>query len=106
MADTALPYSEISGGVRLAVRLTPRASRNGLDGIIADADGRPAVRIRLSAPPVEGAANTALIAWLAGELGLRKGDITIRSGETSRHKILELAGDAKDLTARLAQWLA
>jgi len=100
------PWSLVPGGARLAVRLTPRASRNGLDGIIADPEGRPALKIRLAAPPVEGAANAALIAWLAGELKLRKSDITIHSGETSRLKILDLAGDPADLTSRLAEWLA
>ncbi len=52
---TAKPYSATTNGIRLAVRLTPRASRNGLDGIGLDADGRPVLRIRLTAPPVEGA---------------------------------------------------
>lgn len=99
------PHSVEPDGVRLAVRLTPRAGRDALDGVIALPDGRTAVQIRLSAPPVEGAANDALIAFLARALGVRKNAITIRSGATSRLKLLHLAGDSDALMARLAAWI-
>ncbi|MBN9546639.1 MAG: DUF167 domain-containing protein [Alphaproteobacteria bacterium] len=98
---TAKPYSATTNGIRLAVRLTPRASRDGLDGIGLDADGRPVLRIRLAAPPVEGAANQALIDFLAGMLAVRKKDIVIRSGETGRLKILEVDGKPDALAARI-----
>lgn len=91
----------MNGGVRLAVRLTPRASRNSIDGIVTGADGRTALHIRLTAPPVEGAANTALIAFLAEMLDMRKADISIRSGQTTRLKILHLAGDAGTILKKL-----
>lgn len=100
------PYGAVEGGVRLAVRLTPRASRNGVDGVIRDSEGRLLLKLRLIAPPVEGAANEALITFLAKALCLRKGDIAIRSGETSRIKILHLAGDSATLLQRLDGWLA
>lgn len=100
------PYAAVEGGVRLALRLTPRASKNGVDGIVADADGRPLLKLRLVAPPVDGAANEALIAFLAKTLSLRKVDITIRSGETSRVKILHLAGDSGAILQKLDAWLA
>ena len=92
------PYVAVAGGVRLALRLTPRAARNGVDGIVPDADG---LRLRLVAPPVEGAANEALIAFLAKTLSLRKADIAIRSGETGRVKILHLAGDSAAILRKL-----
>lgn len=100
------PYAAVEGGVRLALRLTPRASRNGVDGIGEDAGGRPLLKLRLVARPVEGAANTALIAFLAKSLSLRQADITIRSGETGRVKILHLAGDSATLLHKLDGWLA
>jgi uncharacterized protein (TIGR00251 family) len=100
------PYAATDGGVRLALRLTPRASRNGVDGIVQDAEGRPLLKLRLVAPPVEGAANEALIAFLAKTLSLRKADVTIRSGETSRVKILHLAGDSSVILQKLDDWLA
>jgi len=87
------------------VRLTSRASRNGLDGVASGPDGRPALKLRLVAPPVEGAANTALIAFLAGALELRKADIGIRSGQASRLKMLHLSGDSAAIMARLAAWV-
>jgi len=99
------PYAAVDGGVRLALRLTPRASRNGVDGIAQDADGRPLLKLRLVAPPVEGAANEALIAFLAKTLSLRKADITIRSGQSSRVKILHLAGDSAAVLQKLGAWL-
>jgi uncharacterized protein (TIGR00251 family) len=95
------PYAAVEGGVRLAVRVIPRASRTALDGIVQDADGKPLLKLRLKAPPVEGAANAALIAFLAEELGLRKADITLRSGETGRTKLLILSGDSAGLRKRL-----
>jgi uncharacterized protein (TIGR00251 family) len=85
----------------LAVRLTPRAGRDGLDGVGADADGRPVLRVRLAAPPVDGAANEALIAFLAELLDLRKKDVVIRSGHAARTKIVELTGVPDVLLARL-----
>jgi len=99
------PYAAVESGVRLALRLTPRAAKNGVDGIAQDADGRPLLKLRLVAPPVEGAANQALIAFLAKSLSLRKADISIRSGETSRIKILHLAGDSTALLQKLDAWL-
>lgn len=99
------PYAAAPGGVRLALRLTPRASRNGVDGIVEDAEGRALLKLRLVAPPVEGAANAALIAFLAKTLSLRKADITLRSGETSRVKILHLAGDSAAILQKLNAWL-
>ena len=74
--------------------------------IAAPAEGRPLLKLRLVAPPVEGAANDALIAYLAKALSLRKADIAIRSGETSRVKILHLAGDSRAILERLDVWLS
>jgi uncharacterized protein (TIGR00251 family) len=105
MKPYAAPYAAIGGGVRLALRLTPRASRKGVDGVVADAEGRSLLKLRLVAPPVEGVANEALIAFLAKTLSLRKADIIIRSGETSRVKSLHLAGDSAAILQKLDAWL-
>ncbi|MEO3431759.1 DUF167 domain-containing protein [Inquilinus sp. CAU 1745] len=102
--EAGKPYGPDGDGVRLAVRLTPRASRDGLDGIVAGPDGRPALQLRLAAPPVDGAANKALIAFLSKALGLRKSDIAIRSGGKSRLKTLHLSGDSAAILARLDGW--
>ena len=104
----ALPCTAHADGVRLAVRLTPRAARSGLDGLVAGADGRVAVQLRVAAPPVEGAANAALIAYLAQAqaLALRRGEIRIVSGETARRKMVALAGDPVALSGRIGTWIA
>lgn len=99
------PFAAEKHGVRLAVRLTTRADRNVLGGVIRDVHGRPVLQVRLTAPPVEGAANQALIGFLADALGLRKADISIRSGATARFKVLHLSGDSAVLMARLAEWI-
>ena len=101
-----LPFAAAAGaGVRLAVRLTPRAARNGLDGVEAPGpDGRSALRVRVAAPPVEGAANAALVEYVAEALRMRKSDVAIVSGERGRLKLLELSGDAATLLARPADW--
>ena len=98
------PWRPHGGGVRLVIRLTPRASRNGVDGIVHDAEGRPALQLRLCAAPVEGAANKALVAFVAVALDLRKADVEIVSGETARLKVLQLSGDAEAILARLEGW--
>lgn len=102
----AVPYAIEHDGLRLAVRLTPRAHKTGLDRILLGADGRPVLQVRIAAPPVEGAANQALIAFLAGELGVPKTRVTIKSGTASRVKILHVSGDGPALSARMREWLA
>jgi uncharacterized protein (TIGR00251 family) len=99
------PFVAEKEGVRLAVRLTPRAGRNRLDGVVAETDGRMALRVRIAAPPVEGAANKALMEFLCEALDLRKADIRIQSGETARLKILFLSGDSASIMTRLAAWI-
>ena len=98
-----VPYGAIPGGLRLAVRVSPRASRDAVEGVMADADGKPLLKIRLTAPPVDGEANAALIGFLAKALGLKKAQIDIRSGETGRVKILHLSGDSALLMAKVAR---
>jgi len=81
-----------SDGIRLAVRVTVRAKRDQLTGPIAEADGRAALAIRLAAPPVDGAANAALVTFLAKELAVPRSAVTIVSGEKSRHKLVRITG--------------
>ena len=68
--------------MRLAVRLTPRGGRDAAQGWGQDADGRAYLKVRVAAPPVEGAANAALIAFLAKALGRPRSSLRIVSGET------------------------
>jgi len=87
--------------VTLAVKVTPRASRSGIVGVQPQADGRPALAVRIASPPVDGAANDALIAWLAKQLNLPRTAITLRSGANARLKILRIEGEGAGLEAGL-----
>ena len=78
--------------MRLAVRLTPRGGREAIDGWAVDGDGRPYLKVRVAAPPVEGAANAALLAFLAKALGLPKSALTLASGAGARLKLIDIAG--------------
>jgi uncharacterized protein (TIGR00251 family) len=81
----------------LDIRVIPRAARTKVDGERAGA-----ILIRLAAPPVDGAANDALVAFLAGTLDLPRRCIVIVSGEKSRDKRVQIAGlDAAAVRQRL-----
>ncbi len=71
----------------LAVQVTPRAKKNEIAGWQGDV-----LRVRLTAPPVDGAANAALIAFLADALGLRKSQLELVAGQTSRQKRIRING--------------
>jgi uncharacterized protein (TIGR00251 family) len=73
--------------VRLQLRVQPRASREEVAGVSGDA-----IRVRLTAPPVEGAANEALVRFLSAKLGVPRGAVVLRSGRTGRNKVVEVSG--------------
>ena len=78
---------ETATGVEIAIRVVPRARRTEIAGRRGDA-----LVVRLAAPPVEGAANTALVEWLADCLDVPSRAIRILSGQRSRHKRVAVAG--------------
>lgn len=82
---------------RVTVRLTPRASREEIAG-----EREGAILVRVTAPPVDGAANEALVRLLAKTLRVPKGAVAIVSGETSRTKIVRVEGlDESEVRGRL-----
>jgi uncharacterized protein (TIGR00251 family) len=90
--------------VLLAVRIQPRASRNQVVvvGTRPDGGSPDSLTIRLTAPPVEGAANAACRAFLADVLGIPQSLILVARGETSRHKLLRIRdADVASVFARL-----
>lgn len=101
MTRPALPYAVDGGGVTLAVRLTPRAAKDAIQGLAALPGGRTALAVRVAAAPVDGAANAALVALLAKRLGVRKADIAIAAGDTARLKRLAVRGDGAQIASRL-----
>lgn len=77
---------------RLTVRVTPKGGRDAVDGWAADADGRPVLKLRVSAAASKGAANAAVVALVAKALRLPRSAVRIAAGETSRVKRLEIDG--------------
>ena len=82
---------------RLAVRVTPRASADRIDGF--DAEGR--LRVRVTAAPADGAANAAVAKLLAKALGLPGRDVMLVSGATAREKVFDVPLDEAALRERL-----
>lgn len=72
--------------MRINVRVIPRSSKNAIEW------EEGALKVRLTAPPIDGAANEALLALLSERLGLPKRAIHIVHGATGRHKIIEITG--------------
>ncbi len=82
-----LKITEVEGGITFAVRVIPRAGKNEIVRVHGDA-----LKVRITAPPVGGKANEALIAFLAQRLGVRKSQVEIVAGATSRRKMVRVTG--------------
>jgi uncharacterized protein (TIGR00251 family) len=89
--------------LRLRVRLTPKGGRDAIEGWWCDSDGREALKARVAAPPEDGKANTALMALIARALDVKKSEVRIAAGASSRLKTVEIDGDERVLAARLDQ---
>ena len=84
--------------VTFSIRVHPRARRNAIDGRIGDA-----LKVSLTAPPVDGKANEAVIRFFAELLHVPRSSVTIAAGETSRNKVIRVVGlTTAELQARLA----
>jgi uncharacterized protein (TIGR00251 family) len=86
----------VSRTVVVAVRVTPRASREAVEGV--DTDG--VLHVRVTAPPADGAANAAVTRLLAKTLGVPKGAVSLASGEASRHKRVRIEGATRGTIER------
>jgi uncharacterized protein len=78
---------ETAGGVTFAIRVHPRAKKNAITGELGDA-----LKVSLTTPPVEGRANEACIEFFAKLLKVPRSSVTIASGQTSRNKVIRIAG--------------
>ena len=82
---------ETSAGISFAIKVQPRAKRNAVTGEIGDA-----LKLALTAPPVEGRANQACIEFFANLLEVPRSSVTIASGHTGRRKVIRVAGLSAD----------
>lgn len=87
---------------QLPIKLTPGASSDRIDGWDVDPEGRPVLKVRVRARPVDGEANAALIKFLAKALGVSKSSVDLARGSQSRLKRIEVEGlDLDDIKHRL-----
>lgn len=82
-----IPLRESGGGVMFAVKVHPRAKKNAIEGEVGDA-----LKLSLTAPPIDGKANQACVEFLAKLLKVPRSSVTIASGQTGRNKVIRVAG--------------
>ena len=99
------PVSVSSDGVRVALRVTPRAGRDRIEGITADADGKSILKLSVTAAPEDGKANAAVLKLLAKAWSVPRTALSVASGAAARRKIVHVAGDGPALARRINAWL-
>lgn len=92
----AFTVTEAAGAVRFSVRVQPRSSKPGVDGLHGSA-----LKVRVGAAPVDGAANEAVVDVLAAALGVSRRNVAIISGATSRNKVVEVQGVTREAVVAL-----
>jgi hypothetical protein len=102
----ASPFSDAAGGLRVAVRLTPKAARDRIGDLAAEADGAVALKVTVTAVPEDGKANAALLRLLSKQWRIARTDMAVVLGATDRRKVILISGDAAELRRRLDQWMA
>jgi hypothetical protein len=91
------PWRYSTAGISVALRVTPRGGRDGIDGIETLANGRNVIKVRVRAIAEGGEANRAVTELLAKALGVPKAKVRLLSGATSRLKQIAVDGDPKSL---------
>ena len=83
-----LPYKRTKHGITLEIKVEPRSSRKCIAGIMDN----HIIKVKLTAPPVEGSANEQLIEVIAEELGVKKAQVIVVRGHSSKRKLVEVRG--------------
>jgi|SRR5689334_11658457 uncharacterized protein (TIGR00251 family) len=87
-----IPIHESAKGMTFSIKVHPRARKNAITGVVGDA-----LKLALTAPPVDGKANQAVIEFFADLFAIPRSSVTIASGETSRNKVVRITGVSKTL---------
>jgi uncharacterized protein len=82
-----VPLKETVGGISFAVKVHPRARKNAITGMTGDA-----LKLAVTAPPVDGKANQAVMEFFSDLFAISRSSVTIASGETSRTKVIRVTG--------------
>ena len=93
-------WRAVPGGIRLRLKVQPKARRDGIAGSAPDPEGA-ALKVSVGAPPEDGKANAAVIALLAEALRVAKSAVSVVSGATDRRKLVEIRGEPERLRAAL-----
>jgi uncharacterized protein (TIGR00251 family) len=94
---SSFPWRPLAGGIIIALRVTPRGGRDGIDGIETLSDGRSVLKVRVRAVADGGEANRAVTELMAKTLGVPKAKVRLVSGATSRLKQVAIDGDPATL---------
>jgi len=100
------PWENCRDGLKLFVKLAPKAGADRLIGLYESADDRLRLKVAVTAAPEKGKANAALVALMAKQLGVAKSRVQIEGGATHREKTLRFEGDPKELAERFRALLA
>lgn len=99
---SASPLTRRGDGIELALKVTPRAGRLAVEGIMVDAAGAAWLAVKVTAPPDDGRANAAVLALLAKQLGVPGSACRLVAGAASRWKRVHVSGNAQLLAGRAA----
>ena len=99
------PVEKVEDGVTVRVRVAPKAARDRIVGLAAEPDGKPVLKVGVTAPPERGKANDAVIKLLAKSWRMPKTAISVRRGASDRRKLLHVAGAAAALEKQLNAWI-
>lgn len=105
-AGPDLPVEITGEGVRLRLRVTPKASADRIQKIEATADGSSRLKVQVTSVPEDGKANAAVIKLLAKAFRVPKTSLSVISGATDRNKLLLISGNGELLLAQLTEQLA
>lgn len=106
MPAQSAPFEAVPEGLRVALKVTPKAARAGITGVEADAAGRAVLKVRVTEAPEGGKANAAVVKHLAKAWKLPKSALEVTAGAKDRRKTLLVTGDPDRLAPRLRSWLA
>ena len=104
MAKGALPFVRAPGGVRVRLKVSPKAARNRVGGVFAGGEGA-ALKVGVTAAPEGGKANAAVIKLLAREWRLPRSRLHVAAGAASRSKTVLVEGDPGTVLAQLNRWM-
>jgi hypothetical protein len=105
VSERCRPFARAKDGITIAVRVSPRSSREAIGELVAEANGAGAIKVSVTAAPEGGKANDAVIRLLAKAWRVPKTSLSVVSGHAARRKTIHAAGDGEALFRRLSDWM-